>query len=1316
MSVSSRTGRVLFAGGVLTVGLILVPTSASANRMEQICGYDLQRNGLDDDGINGVDDPGEGSFNTCTDGVNNDPGFDTLIDSADPDCGFEYCCQDGIDNDGDGLADAADTDCGCLNDVVGPQNCTANDVEVVLVGYGTPSDPCINSSDTTSIELQAQIGSQGGNTRYDVQLWFGLTGSAQSGTCARQILQPVVTAGTTPTTTQLNNGCGPFRNDDGTNTDICGEIRGSDNVTPATGSLGQPDAVYQVPLTLTLNCSDVGVNQNGFLDIPTCFSYEQNSDGGCTDPNGALDFPSSKCRCEEASATQVSVPNINCGTNFIDNGVTTDDFDNGEIACVEFAAGNDPAQFGNGQFDPGETARCTVTYQNDTICTVNTANDPDRRCGTGSYFRFRITPSTTTRGDFVAVSVSDNDTATLVNSDEILWTPLAPAGFGGSGGIISPNGNSEELTFDYMVDPAATGVQNVTFTMATHWSFTSDFAGETLQPGLACSATITTTPVSLAFFRSEGDRGRAVVEWSTATETANAGFNVYGRTEGGWVRLNDELIPSQVVSSTAPQSYRLEVEGDYDAFRVEDVDLRGHSRRHEAFAAGESFGERPAPEWIDWADVQAQNRPAAGPRRAVAAGKGGGSGNASNGSAGNGGASSGPVALRVREDGVYRVTFEDLAAAGFDLSKALPGDLLLENRGQGVPIRVVAGKKFGPGSYLEFWGEGLDTVYTDTNVYLLSAAKGAGLRIAEDATSPAGTPPASYPEALVVERNRTYSVNAPGGDPWVDQVLLATNARQFNYPLTVQGLAGTGPANLDIELGGVTDWPTPNDHHVRVSLNGTQVADEYFDGAVPHTISVPLPPGLLVEGANTLTLALPVDTPAAWDAMVVESYGTTYPRGPVARDGGLVFEGAAGVWTVSGLGAGQGAVYRLDAGGPVHLSGAVIAASGGGYAATFPGRAAGGRYVVADSTAIRTPEISAARTPSDLLAGEAKYLIVTHPSFAAGLDPLIAARRLDGYTVGLVDVLDVYAAYSGEVVDADAVRRFLADAVAERGTQYVLLVGGDTYDYRNYSGGGSISFVPSLYAATGSGIQWAPADPAYVDLDRDGVPDLPIGRFPVRTAAELGYMVDKTLAYEDRGYERSALLIADRFDGNAGISFQGESNQFHTGLVGGWTPQRAYLDQDTVAVAKQKILDGVNAGVPLTGFFGHSGPTVWTFSGLFRSSDVASLTNVGSPTVVMQWGCWNTYYVEPAYNTLGHRWLVAGEHGAAAVLGATTLVDDRSSRILSRHLAPAASQVGVPLGLALTEAKRRVEGERRGLADVQLGWTLLGDPALVLYP
>ncbi len=174
----------------------------------------------------------------------------------------------------------------------------------------------------------------------------------------------------------------------------------------------------------------------------------------------------------------------------------------------------------------------------------------------------------------------------------------------------------------------------------------------------------------------------------------------------------------------------------------------------------------------------------------------------------------------------------------------------------------------------------------------------------------------------------------------------------------------------------------------------------------------------------------------------------------------------------------------------------------------------------------------------------------------------MAARKAEGYSVKVVPVDGLYAQYTYQIKDAEAIRSCIADAHANLGTEAVLLVGGDTYDYHDYLGLGSVSFIPSLYAQTDAIVHFAPVDALYADVDRDNVPDLAIGRFPVRTAAELANVVNQTLDYDAKDYGRTAVFAADRYDAAQSYDFKQDAENIVASLPQDWKAgvKKAYVD------------------------------------------------------------------------------------------------------------------------------------------------------------
>jgi len=338
---------------------------------------------------------------------------------------------------------------------------------------------------------------------------------------------------------------------------------------------------------------------------------------------------------------------------------------------------------------------------------------------------------------------------------------------------------------------------------------------------------------------------------------------------------------------------------------------------------------------------------------------------------------------------------------------------------------------------------------------------------------------------------------------------------------------------LDVGLWGLTDLPSEPDHHVVVLFNNVQVAEMVFDGNTDQPLTVALPAGALKSSGNALTLRLPGDTGATYDIVALDKYSVTYPRAFVAREGRLSFNAKGQVFEVQGLPTPNVLVYRLDAKGLARLSRTDVAGAGTGYRARFAGTNEAATYLVSNVESMLAPAIRPARSVADITSGPAQYLIISHPDFIAGLGPLVDARRAQGLTVKVVDVEDVYAQFSNGIFDPQGIKAYVGYAIEKMGTEYVLLVGGDSYDYQNNLGLGSLSFIPSLYTQTDAIVKFAPVDPLLTDVNGDNVPDRPIGRLPVRTSAELQIVIQKTLAYQNKTYNRTAVFAADAFDAAA---------------------------------------------------------------------------------------------------------------------------------------------------------------------------------------
>lgn len=834
-----------------------------------------------------------------------------------------------------------------------------------------------------------------------------------------------------------------------------------------------------------------------------------------------------------------------------------------------------------------------------------------------------------------------------------------------------------------------------------------------------CMIASTTTPVTLSSFEAQPVEQGVQFNWSTTTETSNVGFRLYEEIPDGRRLLTERMVLSHVVNAATPQQYSTVIEGiTGDAFYIEDVDLQGHTHLNGPYRLGEAYGVGITPQPIDWAAIATEHAALESERQSVRL--------ADARTVFSPGAQAAPsrrgVEMQIERDGVYRVTYDDLVALGINPDGMRANRLAVLNQGQPVPIAVSGGATVNPNTAIEFIGYAVDSAYTATNVYTLTIDPASAERIErDDQPIPSGDAPSSYLHTTTVENENEYSFLAPNGDPWYDTMMLAYGSDYVHTADLIidHYVPDDGLATLRLDVWGLTSWNTvEDDHRLLVALNGVQIADVTFDGLASYPLDIELSAGVLQEGVNALTLTVPqpTDPEILWDMIVLDSFGVTYPRAFEADNGAFTFTATADVFEVNGMQGESGTIYRVKDDGNVARIRNVEITPGDNdtWSVRFRGNAEGATYWLTTNDAIVTPSLSLSERATDITSGSADYLIISHPSFIDGLTPLVDYHTANGLSVKVVDVDEVYAQFSYGIFDPMAIKSYITHAIENMGVQYILLVGGDTYDYFDHLGLGSISFIPSLYAPTEPYVSFAPLDPLYTDIDDDDVPDAAIGRFPVRTADELDMLVTKTLTYADKEYGQSIVVAADALDGS--ISFATSSEAIVSQLPASWHIDRAYIDDLGVDGARTVLLDNLNDGVALTSFMGHSGPYSWTFSNppFFLADDAAVLANNDQPTVVTQWGCWNTYHVDPYYDTLAHTFMLSGENGAAAILGASTITSSSSEEALGMRVMPLAVTPNMTLGQAIQDAKTDLAASNPGLRDVLLGWTLLGDPALVV--
>lgn len=691
------------------------------------------------------------------------------------------------------------------------------------------------------------------------------------------------------------------------------------------------------------------------------------------------------------------------------------------------------------------------------------------------------------------------------------------------------------------------------------------------------------------------------------------------------------------------------------------------------------------------------------------------------------------VNLKTKNAGLHEVKVSELSSFGVMIEGQAADQLSVSNLGEAVQIEVTGGSTLSADSTIRFVAKAVDTLYTDTNVYTLSLDADNARRVAVDTSPiPERVPVASsYLRKATFAPQARYSFTSPNrkdafyakrmvaiGEPLSETIVLDLD------DVAAGGNTGGATPKLSVDLWGGANQPgVAKDHSMNVSFNGVEVAGRRFDGLAAQKIETTI--DNVRAGTNVVRLNMPLDTGYAFDAVNVNSVTVDYPSQFVAKSDRLDFTSTFGKFRIRGFSASSLpnrsddlVVMREDAAGLTSIQTKAVGCRGDSCSVQIGGTGRAAHYYVSSVSALHSAEFSALPLESDITSGNAKYLIISHPDFigAAGnnyLEQLEGAMRSEMGSADVVNVESIYAQFGHHLFDPLAIKDYIKFAHDNRGTRYVLLVGGDVYDYRRFENEDATSFIPSIYAATGSNITYAPVDAKYVDFTDENVPALPIARLPVRTTAELGLLMKKRQDYLDRDYAGKALLVADHYDAVQQYDFSNDADAITNEFLTGFSVEKVYADDLGTSQARAEIRDNIKQGVTLTSFFGHSSTNQWSFNGLFTGPDAARLDNPGKPTVVMQWGCWNAYYVSPNEDSMGHRFLMEGDRGAVSVMGATTLTNADNERKLARLVFKRLA-TGETLGTAVTNAKQEYARDFPNDLDVLLGWTVLGFPELLV--
>ncbi|MCP4716629.1 MAG: hypothetical protein GY868_16025, partial [Deltaproteobacteria bacterium] len=817
------------------------------------------------------------------------------------------------------------------------------------------------------------------------------------------------------------------------------------------------------------------------------------------------------------------------------------------------------------------------------------------------------------------------------------------------------------------------------------------------------------TAITLNFFSATGRSDGVMVTWQTAQEVDTLGFNLYRSSAEGAPRtkINTGIIPG-LISSVSGRTYAYldhgATRGISDYYFLEEVDLGGRWTLYgpvradwpgtavngvsasDDGAADETGAGSPGYGVLDDAIAAAGFQESAAPAQYSREGWSVPAGPA--------------LKISVRHDGWYRISQPALAEAG--LADGIdPVNLQLYADGQEMPL-VVSGEddgRFDAEDAIEFYGQGLDTPFTDTRIYWLVAGSRPGARLRK--ALGCGLRPASGSFAFSAElQERLFffaSLSNGEDENFLGAIVVEDSVEQL---ITVDHPAPAPAADalLEVALQGASEVS----HHVGIKLNNTEMGELLFEGQKRGVAEIAVSHKLLKEGDNSVRLE-PLG--GELDVSMVDYVRITYQRAYTADNDTLQCSARGGaLLTIDGFSDPDIRVVDItEPAQTVQVLGRVKP-SGPGYAVRARVPYSGQRTLLAFSEqSIKSPSAVAVNVPSDWLQERqgAICIIITRGDLLESFEPLKEHREQQGVSVVLVDVADLYDEFNFGAKSPWALRDFLQQAYSTWLEQpyYVLLAGDASFDPRNYLGIGDFDLVPAKMVDTLD--LKVPSDDWFVDFDDDGLPEMAVGRIPVNSADEAAVVVDKIIAYDLAATRMDTVLFAADLNGEYNYEEAGEDaaelvpEDFTVRII-----NRSLGDG-----AKADLLESINDGPLLVNYIGHGSTDLWTGSFL-TTADVLSLTNFPDLPFVVEMTCLNGYFLDPELDSLVEALLKSVQGGAIAVWASSGLTDPADQMDMNAAMIELVlGEQDMTLGEAAVLAK-----EAAFSLDVRKTWILFGDP------
>ena len=575
--------------------------------------------------------------------------------------------------------------------------------------------------------------------------------------------------------------------------------------------------------------------------------------------------------------------------------------------------------------------------------------------------------------------------------------------------------------------------------------------------------------------------------------------------------------------------------------------------------------------------------------------------------------------LAVTDEGLYRITYEQLREGGWNLDNLDPTTLRLYGYGGGMLpqpldsfyhttlpenalwVRGESDGRFDPDDYIVFYGQSADrlgyrsqggeywleyekNLYTDTTYYFLTVGESTGKRVTEVASVPEAGWAVPYSDDYAVYERDDFNLRKPdsgSGREWYGEAF--SSGQQLSFPLGLNGWSSARDISVLVDVLGTSTVASTFD----IDLNGTTlgplevdaIGSDKYDAKGSEARASWLADASALNGEElTVRMRYQGSGVAYLDKIRIEA-----ARELRYRQRGMLFRSLSSSQhdrSTFTLAAAAEDVFVWDITSPQQPVKQEVSCDGlqCQFTATTGGQLR--EFAAAAPLDLPQPKLIGTVANQNLKDGQVPNLvIVSPPAFRGEAERLAELRRQhDGLTVRVVSPREIYHEFSSGRQDVSAIRNYLKYLYDTDSSQlrYLLLFGKCSYDYKDRLPNNT-NLVPTyesrnslhpIYSYSSDDYYAFLEDDEgrwYESFSGDHTMDIGVGRLPVKDLKEAQTVVDKLIHYATapatRGrWRNEVVLVADDGDYN---KHQRDADQLAQSLDTSYTDYsltKIYLD------------------------------------------------------------------------------------------------------------------------------------------------------------